>query len=72
MLKEGRKLMKYSVMGELQAGSLLACVEHFQVSSEGMAKLLLFVIEEFGGKGYLFIVNKKNYFENIQLVIKHM
>lgn len=51
MLKEGRKLMKCSVMGKLQAGSLLACVEHFQVSSEGMVKLLLFVSEEFGGRG---------------------
>lgn len=44
--------MKYSVMGELQTGCLLACIEHFQVSSEGMVKLWLFVSEEFGGRGY--------------------
>lgn len=50
MLEEGRKLMKYSVMGEPRTGSLLACVEHFQVSSEGMVRLVLFVSEEFGGR----------------------
>lgn len=65
MLEEGRKLRKYSGMGEQRTGSLLACVEHFQVSSEHIVRLLLFVSKEFGGKEHLFVVSKKNYFESL-------